>query len=58
MISAADAQLVGCPLAAAVVAWTESMRSCVAISYNTDASRVPVSERFALPLEGVPIDRL
>jgi hypothetical protein len=32
MISAADAQLVGCPLPAAVVARTESIRNCVARS--------------------------
>jgi hypothetical protein len=38
-VADAEGQLVGCPLAAAVVARTESIRSCVAISYSSAAER-------------------
>ena len=61
MISAADVQLVGCPLEAAVVASTESMRSCVAISCNIDRERRAVSEDMregAAPRAAVAVMKL
>ena len=65
MISAADAQLVGCPLPASVVASTESMRRRVALSRSIPnvacsvaSMMIQVSFDIWMPKGGLPTRNL